>query len=91
MTSLSDLVAQPGASVVRSPGSAVADTLAHLAVEGLEERWGDAVALWVTATDTRLDAFPDEELWTAEALDEELVTLAVRLSPIFEDPAPPGD
>ncbi len=33
----------------------------------LEERWGDAVALRVTATDTRLDAFPEEELWTAEA------------------------
>jgi len=50
----------------------------------LEERWGEAVALWVSATDTRLDAFPDEELWTAEAVEEELVSLQVRLSPIFE-------
>jgi len=56
----------------------------------LEERWGDAVTAWVTATGTRLDAYPDEELWTAEAVDEELVSLQIRLSPIFEDPAPPG-
>ncbi|MGH9285906.1 MAG: hypothetical protein ACRD0M_09585 [Acidimicrobiales bacterium] len=57
----------------------------------LEERWSEAVALWVSATDTRLDAFPDEELWTAEAVEEELVSLQVRLSPIFEDPAASGD
>ncbi len=56
----------------------------------LEERWADAVATWVTATGTRLDAYPDEELWTAEAVDSELVSLQIRLSPIFEDPAPPG-
>ncbi len=56
----------------------------------LEERWGDAVAAWVTATGTRLDAFPGEDLWTDEAADEELVSMQVRLSPIFEDPAPPG-
>ena len=36
MTSLGNLVAQPGSDVVRSPGSAVADTLAQLAVEGSE-------------------------------------------------------
>jgi hypothetical protein len=57
----------------------------------LEERWADAVAAWVTATDTRLDAYPDEELWTADTVDEESVSMQVRLSPIFEDPATPGD
>lgn len=56
----------------------------------LEQRWADAVATWVTATDTRIDAYPDEELWTAEAVDEELVSLQIRFSPIFEDPAPSG-
>lgn len=55
----------------------------------LEERWADAVADWVTATGTRIDAYPDEELWTAEAVDEELVSLQIRISPIFEDPTPP--
>lgn len=56
----------------------------------LEERWGDAVAAWVSATGTAMDVYPDEELWTADAVDEELVSMQVRLSPIFEDPAPPG-
>ena len=56
----------------------------------LEERWGDAVAAWVIATGIGMDVYPDEALWSADALDEELVSLQVRLSPIFEDPAPPG-
>lgn len=56
----------------------------------LEERWGDAVTAWVIATGTGMDVYPDEALWTAEAVEEELVSLQVRLSPIFEDPAPPG-
>jgi len=78
--------------VARSQPASLGDRNLHLIRDALlEERWADAVATWVTATDTRLDAFPDEELWTAEALDEELVALQVRLSPIFEDPAPPGD
>jgi len=78
--------------VARAPATSLGSRDLDLIREALlDERWGDAVALWVTATDTRLDAFPDEELWTAEAVDEELVSLQVRLSPIFEDPAPPGD
>ena len=48
------------------------------------------MAAWVIATGTGIDVYPDEELWTAEAVEEELVSLQVRLSPIFEDPAPPG-
>ncbi len=56
----------------------------------LEERWADAVEAWVTATGTRLDAYPDEELWTAEAVGDELLSMQIRLSPIFEDPPPPG-
>jgi hypothetical protein len=52
----------------------------------LEERWADAVAAWVSASGVRLDAFPDEELWTAAAVDEDLTSLQIRLSPIFEDP-----
>lgn len=57
----------------------------------LEERWADAVAEWVTATATRLDAYPDEELWTTAAVEEELLSMQVRLRPIFEDPATPGE
>ena len=56
----------------------------------LEERWADAVAAWIVATGTAIDVYSDVELWTAEAVEEELVSLQVRLSAIFEDPTPPG-
>lgn len=72
------------------PSSLGAGDLAALRQALLEERWADAVATWVTATGTRIDAYPDEELWTAEAVDEEGVSLEIRFSPIFEDPAVPG-
>lgn len=35
-------------------------------------------------------AVVDEELWTAEAVDEELVSLQIRFSPILEDAAASG-
>lgn len=72
------------------PNSLGDDDLGRIREALLDERWSEAVAAWMAATDTRIDAFPDEELWTADAVDEELVSLNVRLSPIFEDPAPPG-
>jgi len=78
-------------AVVRTHPSSLCDSdLTTIRDAPLEERWGDAVSGWVTATGARLDAYPDEELWTADALDEELVSFQIRLSPIFEDVAPPG-
>lgn len=56
----------------------------------LDERWGDAVADWVSATGARMDVFPDEELWSAGAVEVELLSMQIRLSPIFEDPASEG-
>lgn len=51
----------------------------------LEERWGDAVDLWMRATGQELDAYPDEEIATEERLDEDYAAVEIRLSPIFED------
>ncbi|MGH9129806.1 MAG: hypothetical protein ACRDY2_12825 [Acidimicrobiales bacterium] len=73
--------------VARSSPTGLDDrSLGHIRDALIEQRWGDAVALWVSATNTRLDAYPDEELWTAETVDEESVSLQVRLCPIFENP-----
>lgn len=68
------------------PGSLGEGDVARIRDALLEKRWVDAVAEWISATGSSMDVYPDEELWTAEVVDEELVSLQVRLSPIFEDP-----
>lgn len=77
--------------VARAHPASLGDRDLHLIRNALlDERWADAVAAWMAATDIRIDAYPDEELWSEAAAEEELMSLQVRLSPIFEDPAPPG-
>ncbi len=77
--------------VARAQSSSLGDTsLGMIRSALLEERWADAVAAWMAATGTRIDAYPDEQLWSAEAVEEELMSLQVRLSPIFEDPEDPA-
>jgi hypothetical protein len=43
-----------------------------------------AVAQWMDATGTVVDACPDEEVWTEERLDQDRASFEVRVSPIFE-------
>jgi hypothetical protein len=52
----------------------------------LEGRWSDAVFLWMDATGKVIDAYPDEEVWTAPQVDEEHVSMEVRMAPLFVDP-----
>ena len=52
----------------------------------LDERWSDAVFRWMEATGEVVDAYPDEEVWTAAQLDAERTSLETRVTPIFEDP-----
>ncbi len=55
--------------------------------------YGDPAQVFVASDEyvlTRLDAYPDEELWTAEAVDEEVVSFQIRLSAIFDDPPAGG-
>jgi len=56
----------------------------------LDERWGDAVELWMAATGEVVDAYPDEEIATEVALDRDHASVEIRLAPVFED-AGPGD
>lgn len=51
----------------------------------LEERWGDAVAMWMRATAEVVDVYPDEEIVTDERLDHDTASMEIRLAPIFED------
>ena len=51
----------------------------------LEERWADAVAQWIGATGTYVDAYPSERVWSEQQLDEERAGLELRVAPIFDD------
>ncbi|MGH9012370.1 MAG: hypothetical protein ACRDZ1_00265 [Acidimicrobiia bacterium] len=51
----------------------------------LDERWGDAVAMWMRATSQVVDVYPDDEIVTEETLDHDYASVEIRLSPIFDD------
>lgn len=52
----------------------------------LNEDWPTAVAEWIDVTGRPIDMFPDEEIWTDAALDEERTPLEMRVARIFDDP-----
>lgn len=54
----------------------------------LDERWGDAVTEWVRATGESLDAYPDEEVWSDESLENAMASFEVRMAPIFNENQP---
>lgn len=74
------LVAQLRANQVSSPGRLEAMRKALL-----DERWADALVEWITETETAVDAYPSEEIWTEERLDLDRATLEIRVSPLFTD------
>lgn len=51
----------------------------------LEERWADAVMLWMEATGEAVDGYPDEPVWTEQRLDTEKASLEIRVAPVFRD------
>lgn len=50
----------------------------------LAEQWGEAVYLWMSATDNVVDVYPSEDVWTEEQLDAERASFELRMSPLFE-------
>lgn len=54
----------------------------------LDERWADAVAVWIEATGEIIDAYPDDDVWTDERLDVEQATFEIKLAPVFEGELP---
>ncbi|MEP6622848.1 MAG: hypothetical protein ABJC79_00245 [Acidimicrobiia bacterium] len=53
----------------------------------LEERWGDALVLWMDATESVVDGYPDEIVWSDARIDGELTAFELRMSPVFKDPS----
>ena len=48
----------------------------------LDERWGDAVAAWISDVEP-VDAYPDELVWTNDLLEREQAAMEIRMAPIF--------
>lgn len=72
--------------VAATPADSLAsDQLGVIRRALLEERWADAVAAWIGATDTYVDAYPTERVWSDRDLDEERTSLELRVAPIFDD------
>ena len=70
----------------------VAATPASRVDEGVRERmqeaplaaqWGEAVFLWMSATDNVVDVDPSDDVWTEEQLDAEQASFEFRMSPLF--------
>ena len=71
--------------VASTPPSRVRSGLDEIREALLEERWGDAVFAWMTATDNVVDGYDDEHVWTEGRLDAAYAAFEIRLSPIFQD------
>jgi hypothetical protein len=51
----------------------------------LEERWSDAVALWIESTSASVDVYPDEEIITQLDLGAEAAVFSIRMSRLFSE------
>lgn len=54
----------------------------------LEERWSDAVAIWIDTTQASVDVYPDEEVLQQEDLTVEAAAFSIRFSRLFADEGP---
>lgn len=51
----------------------------------LEERWADAVLIWMETTETFIDIYEEYvPVWTEADLDEEYASMEIRVSRIFD-------
>jgi hypothetical protein len=51
----------------------------------LEERWADAVLIWMETTGTFIDVYEEYvPVWTEAELDEEFASMEIRVSRIFD-------
>ena len=76
------LVAQTRAQDVASPAR-----LAQMREALLQERWADALVLWIEETGTAVDVYDEApRVWVEADLDLEKASLEIRVAPIFTDP-----
>ena len=51
----------------------------------LDERWADALFAWMDVTDSVIDVYPDDWVWTDSQLDQEAATFEIRMAKIFSE------
>lgn len=49
----------------------------------LDERWGDAVATWITATGQAVDVFASFDLYEHDRLPPDLAAIELQFTPLF--------
>lgn len=68
------------------PDAFTADELAQVRDHLLHERWAEAVLMWMTATDTEIDVYPElVQVWSEAELDREIASMAIRTSRLFDE------
>lgn len=72
--------------VAPTPAAKLGEAAKSLRQALLDERWGDAVLEWMSATGNVVDGYDDEHVWTADRLEREFADFELRLSPLFQDP-----
>lgn len=72
--------------IAPTPASKIGGRVNSIREALLEERWGDAVLDWMSATDNVVDGYDDEHVWTEERLERDFADFELRLSPLFQDP-----
>jgi hypothetical protein len=73
--------------VARTPASTLQPETAQALREALlNERWGDAVELWIRASETVIDVYPDGlRVWTADAIQRDIADVRLQFTPLFRD------
>ena len=73
--------------VARTPASTLdRDTVGVLREALLEERWADAVELWMRTSGTLVDVYPvGLRVWTAEAIQSDIANVRLQFTPLFRD------
>jgi hypothetical protein len=75
------VVAQLPASAVQSHAR-----LVEMRSALLEERWADAVVLWIEETGLAVDVYTESpKIWTEMDLDSEQTSLEIRVAPLFSE------
>lgn len=68
------------------PAVFAVDDLAAIRQALLDERWADAVLLWMEAMDTFIDVYEQYvPVWAEADLAEEVAAMEIRMSRIFDD------
>ena len=73
--------------VTRTPPATLPpETVQELRAALLDERWGDAVALWINTSGTVIDVYPDGlRVWTSDLLQADIANVRLQFSPLFTD------